>query len=892
MSGRPEDPDRWALVEELFNQAIVQPPGEAEAFLEQACQGDPALKDRVLALLKADAEADGFLETPAVRLDETMAGEGGASWIGPYRLVRPLGVGGMGEVHLAFEEGPDFERYVAVKIIREGFDPGFSDRFARERAILAQLEHPGIARFHGGGATEDGRPYYVMEYVEGERIDRYADRKRLGIRQRVELFREVSLAVQHAHANLVVHRDLKPDNILVTNEGVPKLLDFGIAKLLTDEQADLTRTSTRLATPAYAAPEQLLGEPVSTASDVYALGVLLYELLSGQRPFSAAQATARAAGSDTGPTPPPSASKRDLKGDLDTIVLKAIRTDPRERYVSAAALADDLTRYLEGRPVLARPTSFGYRARKFVQRHRAASFASAAFILTLIAATVLTLNQNARIQQQADRLAVERDRALEVQGFLLESFGSAGGDDLAGDSLTVRQVLDARADQVESLYSDVPRTRAEMLHVLAEGYQRLGVLEEAQSWAERAVEERRRLSDRPDDPDVARSVGLLGWIHYEQNRLDQAESLIRESLAVWRAIASDSAGLSRALNDLAGVLTTQGQLEEAEAAGREAMAIRRAIYPATHSAIAITANNLGNILGSQGNHEEALAFVQESARVLEETLGPRHRRTLFARRNMAVEYAWLGDWERSAELGRELAAAFEELGGPKDIDLAWALQAYGSAVGRLGRPEEADSLLLRGYGIALERLGDHELTASFLFQRAALFRQQGKRLDAVEQMREAVALYRRLYDDHPRLADALFQQGSLSADARERIESFKESAEILVRLRGEEEPSAVRSTLLWARALLASSRYADALPLFETLERTVQEAFGADHAYSPTPFLGQAEAHVGLGNQERAVRALSEARGRISGSADTPGNRTWLERVEETLPAGGRFPDS
>ncbi|MGI9626276.1 MAG: protein kinase domain-containing protein [Longimicrobiales bacterium] len=907
---------RWARVEEVFHRAVECPPDQREAFLESATQGDPELRNRVLALLIAEEDAGAFMEAPAATVTGAESAEDVPS-IGPYRVIRPLGAGGMGEVFLAVEEEPDFRRYVAIKVVRAGVGPGFSERFARERAILAQLAHPGIAQFIGGGETEDGRPYFVMEHVEGERIDRHADRALLTIRERVELFRHVCHAVQHAHANLVVHRDLKPGNILVTSGGVPKLLDFGIAKLLDPERADLTRTGLHLATPEYAAPEQLRGDLVSTASDVYALGVLLYELLSGHRPYSAKAAAVRAMASEPGPAPIPSSAvgqlatrpnaegveetvtpedvsgkrrsepaalRRTLRGDLDNIVLKAMRPEPAARYVSAAALADDLDRYLAAQPVTARGDSFGYRAAKFVRRNRAATLAAAALLVTIVGAAASTVVQNREIQAQADRLAVERDRAIEVQSFLLESFGATGGDGVAGEAQTVRQVLDARAELVEIQYAEDPATRAEMLHVLADGYERIGALEEAQRWGERAVEERRLLATAAHDPELARSLGLLGWILHERQQLDDAEELLRESLATWRVIADDSVGLSRALNDLSGILTNQAKLDEAEALGREAMAIRRALHPSgDHRSIAVTANNLGNIVGLQGDREEALEFGEESVRVLEAVLGPGHRRTLFARRNVAVQHAWLGDWEKTAEISADVVEAFEREFGPDDIGLAWGLSIYSSALGRISRYEEAYAAAARGLVIAEEKLGDHQLTGDLLRGRRNLYQIEGRRDEALAESRRIVALFKRMYDDHPMLADELRQVGSLAVDRNEQTASYREAAEMLTRLEGEEGQGAVRLKLSLARSLAAGGRHQEALELFEGLQRTVPIAYGDDHGYAPAPYLGQAEAHVALGDRTKAQEALEQAKSRMTGAADVEPNQQWLARVEASL---------
>ena len=899
-------------MEELFHQALEREGEARRTFLDTACQGDDDLRNQVESLLGADEEAGEFLETPAATVRAAYSGAAENDRIGPYRLIRPLGAGAMGEVFLAVEDGDEFKRYVAVKIARVGVSGDFLRRFARERAILAQMTHPGIARFLGGGATDDGRPYVVMEFVEGERIDRYADRTRLTIAERVDLFRRVCAAVQHAHASLIVHRDLKPDHILVTEDGDPKLLDFGIAKLLGDDEVDLTRTGLRLATPAYAAPEQLQGEPVGTSADVYALGAILYELLVGHRAFPAAMARARAGGNTTASPPPPSAVtasgsetseglltaeeigqrrriapaalRRTLRSELDNIVLKALEGDPSQRYVSAAAMADDLERYLKGEPVRARPPSPSYRFRKFVGRNRVAVTATSALLLTMAASTAVTWSQNRRIAQQASQLESDRDRAREIQGFLLETFGGAGAEDQAGEAVTVRDLLDRRAEQVDQLYADDPPTRGEMLHVLAEGYERLGQWEEAQAWAERAVEERRELDAPTRERDLAGSLGLLGWILHQRGEVEQAEEPLRESVSIWRNSVPDSAGLSRSLNDLCGVVTSLGRPDEAEALCLEALEIRRAFYPPNHRSIAVTANNLGNAVGLQGRRDESLEWAQESARILEAALGPGHRRTLFAKRNVAVGHAWLGEWESSAEIAKEVVDGFEALAGPSDVDLAWSLQSYGAALGQLGRYSEADSALTRAHRIASGQLGDHPLTAYLLDQRRGLMQRSGRAEEALDLARESVRMHRRIYSgDHPDLANAWRRQGEVATDPTEVVESFQAARDMYVRLEGEEGRGAVQATLALGRGLIAAGRPRESIPLFEGLSEAAVSAYGTDHPLSAASYLGRAEAYARAGDRDEAERFLAEAEERLTGSVDTPGNRAWLERVQVLL---------
>jgi eukaryotic-like serine/threonine-protein kinase len=414
------DAERWRELDRVFEAALDCPPGERTAFLEAACAGDPVLRREVERLLAADAREAVFLDRPADEiLGLRVEDHRDQRRLGPYRLLRAIGCGGMGTVYVAVRDDEQYERLVAVKILRSGLeDTELRHRFLTERQILARLEHPNIARLYDGGSMEDGRPYLVMELIDGLPVDEYCDRHRLTIDERLALFLRICAAVQHAHQNLLVHRDLKPANILVTPEGEPKLLDFGIAKQL-EPAAEIearTRTGLRVMTPSYASPEQVKGGAITTASDVYSLGVLLYELLAGRGPYQveegappyeleraineqepekpstallwpgkpSAEEIAAARGSR------PAALQRRLVGDLDIIVLTALRKEPARRYASVAGLAADLERHLHDLPVSARPDTLRYRARKLVCRHRAAVMAASAVVL-LVAALVAGL---------------------------------------------------------------------------------------------------------------------------------------------------------------------------------------------------------------------------------------------------------------------------------------------------------------------------------------------------------------------------------------------------------------------------------------------------------------------------------------------------------------------
>ena len=414
----------WQQVRGILEQALETAPGERSRFLDQACQGDTALRAEVESLLAADAQASReFLEGKAIDRVTAVAAESHAGMpslegvrIGSYRVLEEIGHGGMGTVYRAVRADDQYSQQVAIKVMRGGWgDAAAIERFRAERQILANLQHANIARLLDGGTADDGRPYVVMEYVEGRPIDQYSEAHKLSVRARLELFRTVCSAVAFAHQRLVIHRDIKPGNILVTEQGEPKLLDFGIAKILDDEQGgDATVTMVRMLTPEYASPEQVRGTPVTTATDVYSLGVVLYGLLTGRRPYAVASRTphemAQAVLTDEPERPSAvvsGAEQRRLRGDLDNIVMKALRKEPERRYASVEQFSDDIRRHLEGLPVSARPDTLTYRSSKFVRRHRIAVTAAGLAVLALLGGMAAILRET-YIAREERRKAEQR----------------------------------------------------------------------------------------------------------------------------------------------------------------------------------------------------------------------------------------------------------------------------------------------------------------------------------------------------------------------------------------------------------------------------------------------------------------------------------------------------
>ncbi|MGI9175684.1 MAG: serine/threonine-protein kinase [Rhodothermales bacterium] len=587
------DAVRWKQIQTLFSEVLEQPPRERDSFLEEACSGDPDLLAELRSLLEADADAYSLLDSSAVNalaLPADLLPEGvlpaAGERVGPYRLVRRLGVGGMGTVYLAERADGQFEQTVALKLIKPGMDTeAVLARFQAERQILAQLDHPNIARLLDGGAGQDGRPYFAMEYVAGETVTDYCDARALSVAERLRLFEDVCAAVAYAHQNLVVHRDLKPSNVLVTEagDGRPqvKLLDFGIAKLLTGEdEMALTRTGQRVLTPAYAAPEQLGDQAITTATDVYGLGVVLYELLVGRRPFEDLTRDAlEEAVLQTDPVRPSVAVgqtsesvaearsatserlKRRLRGDLDTVVLKALEKEPARRYASAEGLLADLRREREGVPILARPTTVGYRIRKFVARHRGGVVAAVAIVLVL--ASVIAAYTN-RLARERDRAQLEAEKATEVAAFLGGIFQSADPNDTQGDSALVRDVLDRGAARIRTELAGQPEVQASLMQVVGEVYTTLERYDQADSLLSAALVLKRALYP-PAHEEIAATLVSLALLYDYTGDYAASDSLHQEALAMRRRLLGPNhPGVAEAMHGLAAVQYRNGHYAEAD----------------------------------------------------------------------------------------------------------------------------------------------------------------------------------------------------------------------------------------------------------------------------------------------------------------------------------------
>ena len=712
-------PERHERVESIFLEAATLDAGARAEYLGVVCADDPTLRREVETLLEAHDRTSGLLESPPLgvgRDEPALAG----STVGRYRLVREVGRGGMATVFLAERADREFEHRVALKLVtRAAVRPELLERSRAERQILAALQHSNIARLLDGGTTEDGRPYLVMEHVDGLPLIEYCDRERLDVAARLRLFVSICDAVHYAHRNLVLHRDLKSSNILVTRQGEVKLLDFGIAKLLDAGDADIspaqTRTGMLLLTPDCASPEQIRGEPLTTSSDVYALGVLLYELLCGHRPYSLRglplPEMARTI-AEVEPPPPssrllqptrddegrgdehssrarssqPAALRRQLRGDLDAITLGCLRKEPGRRYASAQELAEDIRRHLSGQPVRARPDSLRYRLGKLVHRHRLAATAAAIALVALLLGLAGTSWQARVAAVERDRARREAEKSGRVVRFMQELFQGASplGEGAGGRDTTAADLLERGAQRLGELGSE-PEAQASLTGEIGWSYHGLGDYRRADALLAEAVELLRALPV-PDDVEIARHLNRRSYVQEALGNYEDALELEQEAHALLlRELGPGDPATANLQCEVAAKLVTLGRDEEAMPGFREALVVFRATEEDGFDALTCL-HNYGWALRRQGKDADAV---------------PVYRRVL------ALTRARFGETGEVLQTMGALAVALRRTGS---LDEAEALQSEAVEKGRrvFGPRSPNFALLLNNLARVKQSRGDHE----------------------------------------------------------------------------------------------------------------------------------------------------------------------------------------
>jgi serine/threonine-protein kinase len=712
------DPARWSRINDLFHAVCDRTPAEREAYLKKACLGDEALCEEVRALLKEAEQSQKLFEgVVSEAVTSLMESSVQGRRVGPYRIVREIGAGGMGAVYLADRVDGQFEQQVALKLIKQGMDTEhFLQRFRTERQILARLQHPHIARLLDGGLGPDGRPYFAMEYVAGEPIDQYCNARGLGVGDRLRLFLDACSAVMYAHGSLVIHRDLKPAHIQVTEDGQVRLLDFGIAKVLSEEGAspDVTTAGLRALTPAYASPEHVRGEAVGTSTDVYSLGVILYELLTGVRPYEienrsaaevervvcsvepekpsakvlrvwgaseqAAEAFARAHGGDV------MRVRRRLSGDLDVICLKALQKEPDRRYPSAEALLEDIRRNLAGLPVLARPDTIRYRLSKFAGRHRI-GLAMAAATIVLIAS--LAGFYTFRLSKERDRAQQEASKAEQIASFLQGLFEVSDPSQSKGESVTARELLDQGAARIELELSGQPSVRAAMMRVIGDVYHSLGMHASAKPLLERSLEEHRRLYGNAHE-EVAESETALAVLLQDMGDVKTAEPLYRHALATRQQIfGAQHEKVSESLGHLAFLLETNGDYAGAEQMARQTFEMDQALFPPGHPRVADSMAKLAGMLRRQQRYKDAEPLLRQALDLQRKHYGNKDLTVASTIRNLASLLRDREAFDEAETLYREALGIRREILGDVHPDVAIALNSYALLLDRKGDTEGA-----------------------------------------------------------------------------------------------------------------------------------------------------------------------------------------------------------
>ncbi len=849
-------PERWSKVENLFDRAVELDADAQLEYLETACRGDTELLNYILDLLRASPSIDEMIEKTIIDSvgrafadDSAQADDMRGEKIGPYQVIRLIGSGGMGMVYLAERVDQQYDQQVAIKLGRHRLvDPETILRLRNERQILADLDHPNIARLFDGGTTEEGVPYLVMEYIDGIRIDTFCDLHQLNVVERLKIFQTICTAVHYAHQNLVIHRDIKAANILVATDGTPKLLDFGIAKLIDSagEAADgLTREGAVLMTPANATPEQILRKPVTTATDVYALGLLLHTLLCGHRAYETdslsptemaqvvcqqdvvrpslrlRQISRNATHGDDTVAGNRSTSivrlQRQLRGDLDTIVLNALRKEPVRRYRSVSALADDISLHLRSMPIVARSDSWRYRAGKFVRRHYASVTASVLVVAMLAAFTVVLSVQNRSITK-------ERDTAREVSRFLEDIFMAQDPAQAKGAKITADEILAAGADRIQSDLGERPEIQSTLMGTIGRVYYSLGEFEPSAELLEQALQlqiqthgedhpdvaaakddlavtliqraeysraekllesamQTNRIRGGPSSPQVAENLNNLANLYIRSGDIDRAQESIMESVDIFSELGeSYGMKLAAAKATLARTLQVQGDLDRTETLLLEAIEIVGNTEGDSHPSMAYYLQNLGVLQRSKGDLHSASETLEKAVVATRRILGEKHDLLAATLIDQGVVFHLTGDFENADRVMREALTLYMETRGDDHPAVGYTLIVLGMLQHDMADLEVAENSLREALNIFEEAFDrDHQYTASTLTELGAVLNSADRPDEAQILLRRALEIRQKDYSaDHELVAatrteyaDALTRQGQFDIAEPMLLESFQ-----------------------------------------------------------------------------------------------------------------------
>ena len=880
-------PERWARLQDIFHRASELAPDKQADFVRVSCEGDEELYREALSLIRSGAETGAANDFIQDAIGETAkdavsnhSGHARGKRIGAYEVIDTLGHGGMGVVYLAERADRQFQQRVAIKLVRGGLlDPEIAIRLRSERQILASLEHPNIARLLDGGATEDGVPYLVIEYIKGRPINEYCDDERLGVEDRLELFRTVCSAVHHAHRNLIVHRDLKPSNILVTPEGVPKLLDFGIAKILdasrTPHTVAVTQADLRLMTPEHASPEQVQGKPITTATDTYALGVLLYELLTGFRPFRVSGARMQQMEKiicEVSPTPPstmvqrgtgvqegedkrqyqitpdiisrlrnstPEKLRRQFIGDLDNIVLMALRKEPERRYASVEQFSEDLRRYLEELPVVACADTWAYRSQKFIRRHAVGVVMAAVFVLLLANFGIymsVQRNEAVRLQQRAEASSLaakqREEESRQVSAFLVDLFWATDPSQAQGELPTAKDLLDEGVRKIDQL-EDQPDTMAVLKDTMGRAYHGLGELKTASDLLRDALRIRKSVLSDGDEQSVLVKESLinLAAVLSEDARYVEARDLLHEALRINIATPEGRREQARAYSELGDLLQDQGEYEVAEGYYGQAKKIFADLYGEDSDEVAAVLNGWAQVIQVMGDYSRAESLFRDALRIAHDRHGERHPTSNIYLQNLAVVLQFQGEFAQAKPLYEKVIRTTIDIKGREHYDVITAMGNYGRLLYQMGEYSRAEDVMKETLDLAIGTRGAAHPDIGFHKQNLGrLYGHTGDFEQADKYLTEAVKFYRStLGDNHARVASALVDLGEaeIKRGRSARAERLlKEALEIEAAVLPEDHWFVFHTRSLLGQALTDQGRYEEAEPLLLASYPALEETFG------------------------------------------------------------------
>lgn len=846
------DSRQWNEIQSLFHTCITLPLDEQKSFIKELEKKDIPIANEVNKLLTAHHASGSFLEDDI--LDEEYVGSG--DMIGPWKIIRDIGRGGMSTVYLASRADGQFERQVAIKFLH-GLIPGRSmhQRLQLEQNILASLHHKNIAQLFDAGITAEGRPYFILEYIDGKPITEWCIEQELSLSERLEIFEQVCQAVQFAHQRLIVHRDLKPTNILVDKKGNVKLLDFGIAKILEAEPPEgvpLTQTGQYLMTPEYASPEQANGGQITTATDVYALGLILCQILSGSLPYDVSGKTPIEIGSiisDAAPIKPSSIVssdtvknshnnypvknfnrkqiKKQLRGDLDNIVLKALRKEPERRYGSADQLLQDIRHYQKNEPISARPESAGYLVSKFIQRNRTVVTAAAVIAIMLIAAVIFSLIQ-------ARTTEIERQKTEQVNAFLQEMLASPNPYE-DGRDVRVIDVLDRTAERIDNELSNQPSVEAAVRHTLGITYRELGQMDQAISQLSEALQLRNQLFTAPH-PDLSETQAQLAKTEQRRGNYEIADSLLNLAMqADLELYGREHTILASRIGDLGSLKWETGNLDEAEELLRESLELEQKLRAPEDERVAIAMGNLATLLDDKGFADEALELYQKELEILQANYPDnQHPSIPQVLSHIGINLDNAEQFEEARSMHTQALALFRDLKGEEHPDVVYAMNNLASVMTKMGDTDEALEMQISAAELYKEIFGPEHPNLGIQYNNIAFTkRNMGDLEGAKESYRNAIEIWQAgLPSDHPflaygynNLASVLMTQNRSS----EALPNFQRAYEIRIKHLAPTSSERATTASMLGDCLASLGRMEEAEPLLIEGYLALLESRGEEH---------------------------------------------------------------